>query len=86
MPELGRELVYRKGDSVFAVAVDPRSGETSRPTPLFAGAYLIQGLTWSYEVTADGQRFLMVKAPPESAPRRVEVVLNWLAGLAAARR
>ena len=31
----GRELVYRNGDSVFAVTVDPTSGVTGRPTLLF---------------------------------------------------
>jgi hypothetical protein len=28
-------------------------------------------------VDPDGKRFLMIKVPPESAPRRVDVVLNW---------
>jgi eukaryotic-like serine/threonine-protein kinase len=73
----GRELVYRNGDSLFAVTVDPASGETGRPALVFAGPYRVEALTWSYDVTPDGSRFLMVKLPPESAPRRVEVVLNW---------
>jgi len=34
-------------------------------------------LTWSYDVVPDGSRFLMVKLPPESEPRRVDIVLNW---------
>src|SRR5439155_8319946 len=35
----GRELVYLDGDSVYAVAVEPASGETGRPAFLFAGSY-----------------------------------------------
>jgi hypothetical protein len=73
--------VYRNGDSLFAVTVDPASGETGRPTLLFAGPYRLGGQLWSYDATPDGQRFLMVKAPPESAPRRLEVVLNWFSEL-----
>jgi serine/threonine-protein kinase len=77
----GRELVYRTGDSLFAVSVDPRSGETGRPTALFAYRYNPEGRSWSYDAAPDGNRFLMVKLPPESAPRRVEVVLNWFSEL-----
>jgi serine/threonine-protein kinase len=77
----GRELVYRSGDSLFAVTVNPQSGETGRPALLFAGHYEVVGQAWSYDVAADGSRFLMIKEPPESAPRRVDVVLNWFGEL-----
>ena len=77
----GRELVYRSGDTLFAVTVDPRSGETGRPAPLFPYPYRAEGLSWSYDAAPDGSRFLMVKLPPESAPRRVEVVLDWFGEL-----
>jgi eukaryotic-like serine/threonine-protein kinase len=77
----GRELVYRTRDSLIAVTVDPKTGETGRPTPLFAYPYRPEGQSWSYDAAADGSRFLMVKLPPESVPRRVEVVLNWFGEL-----
>ena len=32
---------------------------------------------YGYDVTQDGQRFLMVKAPSEAAPREVRIVVNW---------
>jgi len=73
----GRELVYQSGDSMFAVGVQPGSGETGRPVFLFAGSYPAEFSTRNYDVTPDGQRFLMIKVPPESAPRRVDLVLNW---------
>ncbi|HEX3233885.1 MAG TPA: protein kinase [Gemmatimonadales bacterium] len=82
----GRELVYLGGDSVFAVAVDPASGETGRPTLLFSGPYGNEAHAWSYDAAPDGRRFLMIKSPPESAPRRVEVVLNWFAELKGGHR
>jgi eukaryotic-like serine/threonine-protein kinase len=73
----GRELVYRLGDSVFAASVAPTSGETGRPTFLFAGSYPAEFSTRNYDVQSDGQRFLMIAVPPESAPRRVDLVLHW---------
>jgi len=73
----GRELVYRNGDSVLAVSFDSRSREIGRPALLFAGLYLRSPISRSYDVAPDGRRFLMVKVTPESAPRRVDFVLNW---------
>ena len=35
----GRELVYRKGDSVMAVTVDLPNGRVGQPAALFAGPY-----------------------------------------------
>jgi eukaryotic-like serine/threonine-protein kinase len=73
----GQELVYRNRDSLFAVPVDPTSGVTGRPILLFAGSFQTGLPGWTYDATPDGGRFLMIKEPPESAPRRVELVLNW---------
>jgi serine/threonine-protein kinase len=82
----GRELVYRGGDSVFAVAVEPATGETGRPQFLFAGSYGETFNTRTYDVDPEGRQFLMIEVPPESAPRRVDVVLNWFQELRQAAR
>jgi serine/threonine-protein kinase len=71
----GREFVYWKGDSVLAVTVDPESGRPGRPELLFRGEY------GGGDVTPDGERFLMIKAPDAQRARRVEVVLDWLGDL-----
>ncbi len=70
----GRELFYRYhhycGDcKMMAVDISTEPSFTAgNPQILFEGAYL--GSTSrevpNYDVSADGQRFLMVKAPPES--------------------
>lgn len=73
----GRELVYRHADSMFAASVVPTSGETGRPAFLFAGSFLGSLNGGGYDVQPDGGRFLMIKVPPESAPRRIDLVLNW---------
>ncbi|HEY7635423.1 MAG TPA: protein kinase [Gemmatimonadales bacterium] len=76
----GRELVYRKGDSVMAVSVDLERGQTGAARVLFAGPYP-DNPGWtrprSYDVSRDGERFLMMKLPPMQTRPRVAVVLNW---------
>jgi hypothetical protein len=76
----GRELVYRKGDSVMAVVTDLARGRSGAPALLFAGPYP-DNPGWtrprSYDVSADGERFLMTRLP-DSRPRpQIALVLNW---------
>jgi len=68
----GREFIYGIGDSTLAVPVDLATGNTGRPVLLFRGEY------GDGDVTADGERFLLVKTPGVQRPRRLEIVLNWL--------
>ena len=68
----GREFIYGRGDSTMAVPVDLETGSTGRPVLLFRGEY------GDGDVTADGERFLMIKTPDVQRPRRIEIVLNWL--------
>jgi Tol biopolymer transport system component/predicted Ser/Thr protein kinase len=78
----GRELVYRNGDTTFAAAVDPATGETGRPGALFVGPYDFAAIgPRSYDVTPDGRRFLMVRYAPENEPRQVSLVLDWFGEL-----
>jgi serine/threonine-protein kinase len=76
----GRELVFRRGDSVMAVTVDPASGAAGAPTLLFAGPYQAVA-EWSgsrsYDVTPDGERFLLLKWPTGSVRRQVVVTTGW---------
>jgi hypothetical protein len=81
----GRELFYISPRGDFMTVPVERQGETftvGRPTALFEGPfYLLSrvGTLWSYEVSLNGDRFLMTK--PEgstgSVTRNIEVVLNW---------
>jgi hypothetical protein len=55
-----------------------------KPSLLFRGEFaLLQGK--DYDVTRDGQRFLMVQTVEREQPRTVSVVLNWLAEFAVRR-
>jgi Tol biopolymer transport system component len=85
----GRELFYRSGDRMMAVPVT--TGETfssGRPQLLFERRYASIQLPQTfayYDVTPDGQRFLMVKET-EQAGTPIEVILNWPALMNTASR
>ena len=76
----GREIFYRSGDKMMGVDVETEpSFRLSKPKMLFEGRY--EGFGWygyaNYDVSPDGQRFLMIRSEEESAPTRIHVVLNW---------
>jgi serine/threonine protein kinase/Tol biopolymer transport system component len=76
----GRQLFYRNEDAVMAAAVETEPAfRAGKSQLLFRGAYLS---TEGWDVHPDGKRFLMVKAgekaPSAEAPRRINIVLNWL--------
>jgi Tol biopolymer transport system component len=77
----GRELFYRSGDKMMVVDVATLPGfAAGKPRMLFEGGYepaLVPN--FNYDVSPDGQRFLMLKPSDEaqSAPTQINVVLNW---------
>jgi serine/threonine protein kinase len=75
----GDELFYRSGDNkwmVVSVSTKP-AFEHGTPQVLFEGPYSnVSGL--SYDVTPDGQRFLVLKPQyDDSQVRELHVVTNW---------
>ena len=76
----GKELFYRNRDTVLVVTTDTSAGfKASAPQALFRGDYDQASSTTAhphFDVTPDGQRFLMVK--PEKTASQIVVVLNWL--------
>jgi eukaryotic-like serine/threonine-protein kinase len=77
----GRELFYRSGDKMMAVDIAAQPSFIAGKTRvLFEGRYEpTPGTTPNYDVSPDGQRFLMLKSGEagEAAPTQVNVVLNW---------
>jgi eukaryotic-like serine/threonine-protein kinase len=78
----GRELFYRSGNKMMAVDVTTQpTFSPGKPKVLFEGQYVAvqPGLTGTaYDVSADGQRFLMVKETEASvSATQINVVLNW---------
>ncbi|MFB3141670.1 MAG: TolB family protein, partial [Acidobacteriota bacterium] len=75
----GRELFYRSGDRMMAVSIQTEpTFRAGRPEVLFEGSYrttpVPAGLQY-YDISPDGQRFLMIKREREEA--QINVVLNW---------
>lgn len=69
----GRELFYRRGDSLVVVAV--AAGATlsfGPPRPLIGGL----AAAWGFDVHPSGQRFVWVRSHASDAPR-IHVLLNW---------
>src|SRR6185295_6857486 len=75
----GTELFYRSGRKVLAVPVIKMSAEfvAGKTVQLFEGPYSSDPYRPGYDVTPDGQRFMMVKVPEGSAPRQINVIVNW---------
>jgi Tol biopolymer transport system component len=77
----GRELFYRNGDKMMAAAVETKPMfAAGKPKLLFEGHYAagFRPIYQDYDVSPDGQRFLMVKASEqEQASTQINVVLNW---------
>jgi hypothetical protein len=84
----GGEIYYRRGNTMMVVSVitSPEL-RASAPTALWEGNYTegsgsscgMGGVTASnYDVTPDGQRFLMVRDDDAAvAAKQIVVVLNW---------
>lgn len=66
----GKELFYRQGQNPFtmmAVPVETAQGfQSGTPNLLFTGDFYVHDSGISYDVTADGQRFLMLKPVQET--------------------
>ena len=77
-----KEIFYRSGDKMMAVEVTTTPDvKLSTPRVLFEQRYAYgAGITMAnYDVTRDGQRFIMVK--DESTGGRLNVIVNWFAEL-----
>ncbi len=85
---MGGEIYYRNGDKMMAVEMRTQpTFSAGRPHLLWEGHYSHgmssscgqPGVTsFNYDVTPDGQRFLMVKdVHQDVASTRIHVVVNW---------
>jgi serine/threonine-protein kinase len=78
----GRELFYRSGKRMMSVQISTEPAfVASKPVVLFERDYAVSqfpAVGIAYDVSRDGQRFLMVKEPDQagSVPQ-INVVVNW---------
>ena len=66
-------------DTVYVVALDRVSGAPGTPEPLFEGHYtLSSNISYrEFDVSSDGERFIMIKQPEDELPRRLVVVTHF---------
>jgi serine/threonine-protein kinase len=77
----GRELFFRNANDMMAVDVSLTPAfSAGKPRRLFTGAYERSSSLWpNYDISNDGQRFLMVKKLDSGdGPVQINVVLNWI--------
>jgi Tol biopolymer transport system component len=74
----GKELFYRNGDKMMAVTIETESElKVTNSEVLFEGQYYT-GRYRNYDVSFDGQRFLMIKeSEDQPAATQLIVVLHW---------
>jgi hypothetical protein len=85
----GKELFYFTPDeSLMAVDVNTSSGtvQLGVPKALFRTSVLggtggATGNAWRWDISADGQRFLINTALDDAAASPITVLLNWQSGL-----
>jgi eukaryotic-like serine/threonine-protein kinase len=82
-PKDGREIFYRNGESVMAVAVEtePIFKRLQMPKELFKkrffyGSYY-NTIYPLWDISPKDNRFLMVKEITAGGPRKINVILNW---------
>ena len=73
----GKEIFYRNAQKWMsaAVSLEPEFS-ADKPRLLFEGPYAMIGVQ-SYDVTADGQRFLVLEPVAQEPVTHLNVVLNW---------
>jgi len=76
----GRELFYRNRDKMMAVDVATQpTFSAGKPRMLLEGRFAVIPGFLNYDISPDGQRFLMIKgAEQESAPTHLNLVQNWI--------
>jgi eukaryotic-like serine/threonine-protein kinase len=74
-----RELFYRNGNKMMAVAVSTSGGFSAAPPRLlFEDEYAQSSRReTNYDVSTDGQRFLMVKSEGKKPPTELHLIVNW---------
>ena len=79
----GRELFYRNGEAVMAVSIQTDPGLTAgNPQLLFEGDYILGPGGRNYDVSPEGDAFLMVKSVQDaSAAPQIIIVENWFTEL-----
>jgi eukaryotic-like serine/threonine-protein kinase len=74
----GRELFYRDNDAMMRVSLDTRDGfHAGKPERLFTGNFSGESHDSAFDISLDGQQFVMVKSDEAASLTKLTVVQNW---------
>jgi len=74
----GQELFYRNGEAMMVVDIKTEpTFSVGSPVVLFTGRYAVGRAVVNYDISRDGQRFLMIKTAEAEEAAQIHVVLNW---------
>src|SRR5579862_1070747 len=77
----GREIMYRNGTKMMSVAVQTQpTFQTGKAVELFDHRFDPGAAVAGYDVSPDGQMFVMTRSEHEN-PTQIRVVMNWTASL-----
>jgi Tol biopolymer transport system component len=80
----GGELFFRHGNRLLSVAVRTRPDFwVGRPKPLFEARYETLDGVRNYDISPDGERFLMIRSDEAEQRAELHVVLDWFEELSA---
>jgi hypothetical protein len=76
----GREIVYMGETAMMSVAIDPVTGAAGLPVPLFRITDVARdnaGRRHNYDVTGDGERFLLAKKVERPGAQPLSIIVGW---------
>jgi eukaryotic-like serine/threonine-protein kinase len=73
----GKDLFFVTGDALVSVGFQPDGTVTAPRRVTDRSNFLTNDRFQSFSVSPDGKRILMIQRDPGSAPRQLNVILNW---------
>jgi eukaryotic-like serine/threonine-protein kinase len=78
-------IFYRYNETFYVTTLDRQTGKLSAPTPFITGPFVnVPG--WSFDVSGDGQRLLLVKGPVETSGKQIRFIRGFDRTIRAALR
>ncbi len=81
----GKEILYLRGNEITGVTVEDRGSGLAFGQPQLIFEHGLASGSARFQVSADGQRFLVIESAEVAPPEPITVVVNWPAAIEAQR-
>jgi serine/threonine protein kinase/Tol biopolymer transport system component len=81
----GQEILYLRGNEITGVTVEDRGSGLAFGQPQLIFEHRLASGSARFQVSADGQRFLVIESAESAPPEPITVVVNWPAAIEAQR-